>query len=153
MVGHTCRGMSAYELINAINDMNGCIDITDQRRSFAYQHKVSVRTGAIDGWTIYNTEREYQRLGLAACNGVIIPEMEYGVPSSAISPSSNGHQIFRVIDNSNYTLSPTYPPLFVVPKVIGTHFIQHNIISPIPTSLLMLSLYYYHYHYVIGVFL
>jgi hypothetical protein len=72
----------------------------------------------IDGWTIFNAEKEYQRLGLASCQ-TTLPSVEYGVPTSSIPPSSTGYQVFRVIDNTTFTISPTYPQLFVIPKVIG----------------------------------
>jgi hypothetical protein len=50
------------------------------------------------------------------------PEEEFtrqGALLRKTSTSSNPHQMWFVIDNSNFKLSPTYPSKFLVPAALG----------------------------------
>mgnify|MGYP006191063283 FL=1 len=81
-----------------------------------------------DGWNLYDPISEYRRLG-------IIPKPMKRQSSKGTENTTEGaggmgegmrrppmsfmNQKYRIYDNSNYELSPTYPAKFVVPALFS----------------------------------
>ncbi len=67
----------------------------DQTRLFAFSHRISTVTSAnpvLNGWDLYNPVKEYDRIGLLSAKD------------------------FKLVQDLDFKLSPTYPSMFVVPK-------------------------------------
>lgn len=68
----------------------------NQTKTFAFEHKLKLpENDKLNGWAIYNDVEHYERC-LNLCNS---PQL-------------------RSVDNSQFKISPTYPPVFVIPKCI-----------------------------------
>jgi myotubularin-related protein 1/2 len=69
-----------------------------------------------DGWTLYDPIQEFQRQG-------VIPK-ESARSTSSRRPINFMAQKFRLVDNTNYSVSPTYPSRFVVPALFSNSDVE-----------------------------
>lgn len=86
---------------------------SDQTKLFAYTHTLEP---TVEGWNIYDPVVEFQRLGLIKRDEAEQQE-EQGQDDEEDDEELARH--FRAVGNYTFELSPTYPPLFVIPAALS----------------------------------
>ncbi len=65
-------------------------------------------SSSVDGWTLYDPIQEFRRQGV--------------IPNE--TTSKRVMTKFRLVDNTNFQLSPTYPSRFVVPALFSNNDVK-----------------------------
>eukprot|EP00946_MAST-07B_sp_MAST-7B-sp1_P001115 g1115.t1 len=88
-----------------------------------YHHSknIDTRVGSVNGWFLYIAEQEFQRLGVLPKAPTLGPDAG---TESRKRRSIMLSQKFRLFDNSEYAVSPTYPAFFVVPAIMTNADVQ-----------------------------
>ncbi|KAF2757950.1 phosphatase [Pseudovirgaria hyperparasitica] len=94
------KARDVYDSIRSLSCKVGRIE-----KLYAFSYKPQAPENKVNGWELYDAEKEYRRLGIGGKNP------EYGWRVSYI--------------NSNYKYSPTYPAVLVVPSIISDNTLTY----------------------------